>query len=131
MPRIQKIAFGVAIAFLATAPALSQEIYAGHYPQQTGEEIYTGVCQGCHMPNAMGAVGAGAYPALARNNHLQAGAYPALVIIGGRKAMPSFGDSFSDQQIANVVNYVRTHFGNNYPKAITPAEVADLRPAKN
>jgi mono/diheme cytochrome c family protein len=123
---------GIAAAFglVAGGAAQAQEIYAGHYPQQTGEEIYQGICQGCHMPNAKGAVGAGAYPALAQNEHLQAAIYPATVIIGGRKAMPSFGDSFSDQQIANVVNYVRTHFGNDYKDPITPAEVAALRPAK-
>src|SRR5215813_964974 len=32
-----------------------------------GQAIFTGVCQGCHMPQAQGAVGAGMYPALAKN----------------------------------------------------------------
>jgi mono/diheme cytochrome c family protein len=36
-----------------------------HFMQRDGEVIYRTVCQGCHMPNAQGAVGAGAYPALA------------------------------------------------------------------
>ncbi len=99
----------------------------GHFHEQTGEEIFHGVCQGCHMPNAQGAVGAGAYPALANNPHLAAPEYPALVILNGRKAMPAFGDMFSDAQIANVVGYVRTHFGNNYPSAFTAAQVAALR----
>jgi len=30
------------------------------FPFQGGEAIYKGVCQGCHMPNAGGAKGAGA-----------------------------------------------------------------------
>ena len=129
MRRVRFAALSAALALAAGAPALAQDIYAGHYPQQTGEEIFRGVCQGCHMPNAQGAVGAGTYPALAGDNRLAGGEYPALVILGGRKAMPSFGDGFSDAQIAAVVNYVRMNFGNHYPKPITVAEVAALRAA--
>ncbi len=91
------------------------------FPQQTGEDIYKGVCQGCHMPDAKGAVGAGAYPALARNPKLEIAAYPIGVIVGGQKAMPSFGPYFTDEQIANVVTYIRTNFGNRYRGKVTPA----------
>jgi len=81
------------------------------------------------MPDARGAVGAGAYPALAENKHLASANYPALVIINGQKAMPSFGDGFSDDQIAQVVNYVRSNFGNHYKDKLTAADVRALRPA--
>jgi mono/diheme cytochrome c family protein len=37
--------------------------------------------------------------------------------------MPGFADNLSDQQITDVVNYVRTHFGNHFGGTITPAEV--------
>ena len=50
---------------IAAAPAAAQDLETGAYPQQTGEALFKGICQGCHMPNAQGAVGAGAYPALA------------------------------------------------------------------
>ena len=108
--------------------ARAQEIYGGAYPQQTGAELYAGLCQGCHMPNAQGAVGAGAYPALAANGHLVAAIYPITVVVHGQRAMPSFGADLSDQQIANVLNYVRTHFGNHYRDTITPATVHAARP---
>jgi mono/diheme cytochrome c family protein len=127
MPSFKILGLGLTLVLVAGAGARAQEIYSGHYPQQTGQAIYEGICQGCHMPGALGAVGAGAYPALAHNPHLASGEYPALVILNGRKAMPNFGSSFSDAQIAAVVNYVRVNFGNHYPKAITPAEVAALR----
>lgn len=94
---------------------------------ETGEEIYRGVCQGCHMPDAKGAAGAGIYPSLARNENLESAGYPAMVILKGQKAMPDFGASFSDEQIANVVNYVRTHFGNRYRDKITASDVHALR----
>ncbi len=96
-------------------------------PQQGGEAIYKGVCQDCHMPDARGAVGAGMYPALARNSKLDTAGYPVAVVIHGQKAMPAFGDAFSDQQIADVVNYVRTHFGNAYKDDVTPADVKGAR----
>jgi mono/diheme cytochrome c family protein len=107
--------------------AVAQEIYAGGYAQQTGEELFRGICQGCHMPDAKGAVGAGAYPALANNIRLAASIYPVNVVVNGQRAMPSFGPDLSDQQIANVINYVRTHFGNHYRDSVTPAAVRALR----
>jgi mono/diheme cytochrome c family protein len=112
---------------LARAPH-AQEIYAGGYSQQTGEEIYQGICQGCHMPDAKGAIGAGAYPALAHDSRLAAVVYPLNVVLNGQRAMPPFGASLSDDQIANVINYVRTHFGNHYKDALTPAAVKAARP---
>jgi mono/diheme cytochrome c family protein len=41
--------------------------------------------------------------------------------------MPSFGDMMTDDQIAAVVNYLRTHFGNGYPDAVTAKDVKDAR----
>ena len=70
-----------------------------------------------------GAVGAGMYPALAKNPKLEVAGYPVSVVVNGQKAMPAFGGMFTDQQIADVVNYVRTHFGNNYKDKVTPADV--------
>jgi mono/diheme cytochrome c family protein len=118
----------VALACVASRPASAQEIYAGKYGQETGEALFQAICQGCHMPDAKGAIGAGAYPALAGNVKLVAALYPVSVVISGRKAMPAFGPDLSDSQIANVVNYVRTHFGNHYTDAVTPAGVRTARP---
>jgi mono/diheme cytochrome c family protein len=44
--------------------------------------------------------------------------------------MPDFGDDLSDAQIANVLNYVRTHFGNHFKDTITPANIAAARRPK-
>jgi mono/diheme cytochrome c family protein len=107
--------------------AYAQEIFGGRYKQQTGEELYQGICQGCHMPDAKGAVGAGAYPALAGNVRLAAAIYPITVVVNGQRAMPPFGTGLSDEQIANVLNYVRTHFGNRYKDLVTPAAVKAAR----
>ncbi len=100
----------------------------GGFTEQGGEAIFKNVCQGCHMPQAQGAVGAGMYPALAKNPKLEVAGYPVSVIVNGQKAMPALGGMFSDQQVADVTNYIRTHFGNNYKDKVTPADVKSARP---
>jgi mono/diheme cytochrome c family protein len=100
----------------------------GGFTEQGGEAIFKNVCQGCHMPDAKGAVGAGMYPALAKNPKLEVAGYPIAVIVNGQKAMPALGGMFSDQQVADVVNYIRTHFGNNYKDKATAADVKASRP---
>jgi mono/diheme cytochrome c family protein len=49
------------------------------------------------------------------------------VLVGGLKSMPPIASMMSDAQVADVVNYVRTHFGNAYPDAISAADVAAAR----
>lgn len=105
----------------------------------SGEEIYRHVCQACHMPDARGAKGAGAYPALADNPHLASAQFTATTVYFGRNNMPHFGPQpemtgfeafimmhLDDAQIARVVNYVRSHFGNHYTDELTTADIAAL-----
>jgi mono/diheme cytochrome c family protein len=97
------------------------------FSQVHGDVVYASICQGCHMPAGQGAVGAGEYPALADNPKLGAGPYVAMMVLDGHGAMPGFADMLNDQQVAEVVNYVRTHFGNAYPDRIGEADVKALR----
>ena len=121
-------AFGLVSAMsLAGSVAVAQDFAFGHFDEQTGEAIWQGICQGCHMPQAQGAVGAGAYPRLAGNPRLASNLYPTMMVLNGQRAMPSFGALLSDAQVAAVVNYLRTHFGNNYKDPITPEQVKALR----
>jgi len=97
------------------------------FVEMSGEELFVNVCQGCHMSDATGAVGAGSYPSLASNANLEASLYPVYVVLHGRRGMPPFADMMSDDQIAAVVNYLRTHFGNNHPDSVTAADVKGAR----
>jgi mono/diheme cytochrome c family protein len=97
------------------------------FVQMSGEELYNNICRGCHMGDAKGATGAGAYPSLAANPNLEAAGYPITLVVRGRRAMPPFGAMMSDAQVAAVVNYVRTHFGNNYRDVVTAQDVSDAR----
>jgi mono/diheme cytochrome c family protein len=118
-----------ATASAAGAPSSDGSFMSsGHFMQRDGEAIYRTVCQGCHMAEAQGAVGAGAYPALANDPKLAAAGYPVLVVVNGSKGMPPFGALLDDEQVAAVVNYVRSHFGNYYPDSVSPANVKAARP---
>ncbi len=105
-----------------TAPAFAAKPAAEH----PGAVVYQNVCQACHMANAKGAVGAGRIAALAGNPNLAYPEYPIAVVTGGKGAMPWFRGQLTDQQIADVIGYVRTHFGNRYKAPVTAAQVADL-----
>ena len=94
---------------------------------KNGEVLYRSICQGCHMPDAKGAVGAGKFPALARNEKLEASGYPLFIVLNGLRGMPGFGLYLDDEQVAAVVNYVRTHFGNNYQDNVTAGDVKNAR----
>lgn len=111
-----------------TAPDMRPtDIYGRSFPKLAGEDVYKNICQGCHMPNAMGATGAGTYPKLAGNANLTAAEFPVTMVMFGRKAMPPLGAYLTDVQIANVVNYIRSHFGNQYTDIVTAADVAKVR----
>jgi mono/diheme cytochrome c family protein len=102
----------------------------------TGADVYAHICQGCHMAQGQGAVGAGHYPKLAGDPALVSWQYVAMTVLNGKNGMPAFGlpeDPFiffavhlSDAQVAEVVNYVRAHFGNKWKGNVTAAQVAAL-----
>jgi cytochrome c5 len=108
----------------ASEPVLSQGF---GFVEMSGEELFAGVCQGCHMSDASGAAGAGSYPSLAGNRNLEASGYPLSVVVNGQRGMPPVGAMMSDDQVAAVVNYLRTHFGNHYRDAVTAGDVRMLR----
>ena len=124
----------------AAAPTVADDAHAigkAGALQGGGEDIYTHICQGCHMPQGQGASGAGHYPKLAGDPALASWEFVAVTVLGGRNGMPPFGlpvdgqvDRFAvqlnDQQIADVVNYVRSHFGNSFKDKVTAAQVARL-----
>jgi mono/diheme cytochrome c family protein len=95
--------------------------------ETTGEALYANICQACHMPDGKGATGAGTYPALAGDQNLAAAGYPVTIVLHGLRGMPPIGYFMTDDQVAAVVNYVRTHFGNHYPDAVTAADVKAVR----
>lgn len=135
------VALTACLALLA-APAIPQTADdAGPPPplgQATGEQVYRQICQGCHMADGAGATGAGSYPAFRGNPNLASSRYLAVIVLNGRRNMPAFRqperqDFFfpptwlSDQQVADVVNYLRSEFGGIADDPITADDVAALQ----
>jgi mono/diheme cytochrome c family protein len=119
----------IAILALVLVPAAAQADSAtglgkGNISATDGASVYQHVCQGCHQVGGVGAQGAGAFPALAGNPKLEQAGYPVSMVLNGHGGMPWFNGFLTDQQIADVVNYVRSNFGNHYTDEVTPADVA-------
>jgi mono/diheme cytochrome c family protein len=105
-----------------------------------GEKLYKGSCVGCHELDGSGAPRI--YPPLPGNANLQS-ADPASaikIVLDGAEtittarapntgSMPPYASKMSDQDVADVVTYVRNAWGNA-ASAVTPAEVAKARTTK-
>lgn len=101
---------------------------------KAGQAVYAANCAGCHGQTG-GGMPPNKVPNLAGNTSVTA-TQPYNVIgavlsgldpWNGGPAMPSFATSLSDQQIADVTNYVRTGWSNSGTADATPAQVMSLR----
>ena len=134
------VATAVAAVLAFTGPAAADDsafTANENIGNATGAEIYSHICQGCHMPGGAGAVGAGHYPKLAGDPALVSWQYAAITVLNGKNGMLAFAlpptqmletrsAHLTDAQVADVVNYVRTHFGNHYKDKATAKDVATL-----
>jgi len=126
-----------ACAVLAPVAATSDEGLSGAasslsqgrtFSEQGGAALFAGVCAGCHQPDARGASGAGTYPSLVGNDVVASAEYLEFLLFTGRRGMPPLGAMLNDQQMADVINYVRGHFGNAYPDEVSADQVKAARP---
>jgi len=136
--RLGLVVLAATVATAAGADDASVTSSAAGPGIHSGAEIYGHICQGCHMPGAQGAAAAGRYPKLAGDPALVSWQYVALTVLNGKNGMPAFGlrpkgealdfllVHLSDAQVAGVVNYVRSNFGNHYRGTITAEQVAAL-----
>jgi mono/diheme cytochrome c family protein len=128
-------AIALVVSGAASAPTLADDAPANgaamsrgwEFSEQGGADLFRNVCAACHQPDAKGAVGAGSYPSLLADKNLVSADFMLSVLLGGLKGMPPVGDMMSDAQVADVVNYVRTHFGNSYSHAVSAADVSAAR----
>ncbi|TFW24359.1 c-type cytochrome [Duganella callida] len=105
------------LAAAATAPSHAQE--------SDGKALFLKNCAACHQATGKGIPGA--FPALAGNQFVQGkGGDVATVLLKGRGGMPDFSENLSDQEIATVLTFVRSAWGNK-ADALSPAEVSALR----
>jgi mono/diheme cytochrome c family protein len=102
-----------------------------------GKEVYITDCQSCHLEDGKGTPDIN--PPLAKADYLKKPAKTLInvilkgqsgeVIVNGKKynAIMPAQSYLSDQQIADVLNYVRNTWGNKIPGNISPAIVKGNR----
>ena len=114
---------------LAAALSMAAILAAGSAQAQPapsdGEGLFTQNCSACHQITGKGIPGA--FPALAGDPFV-AGPPEAVVtvVLNGRGGMPTFGKDLSNEEIAKILSYVRSSWGNK-ASPVTPAIVAGVR----
>lgn len=125
----------LATGFIITGGAIVQK----NTPQSIsrGKEVYELYCQNCHMADGkgMGEIN----PPLAKADYMKKPAKDLINVIlkgstasmtvNGKKylgAMPA-QEYLNDEQIADVLNYIKNNWGNKIPGTITPALVKAQR----
>ncbi len=126
------------VAYLKSTPAepsyVSAERTAFTGRRPLGRQVYLNNCASCHQLNGEGIKGS--VPSLADNGAVLADGPDDVirVILGGIEAqgsyapMPAVGAGMTDQQIADVTNYIRQSWGNEAPPNAGPGDVGILRP---
>lgn len=120
-------------------PATSEAAMRAINNPDAGWKVYASACANCHQPDGSGNQ---IYPSLYHNTATGAAQADNLIaaivygvhrkVAGKEVDMPGFGpdalftDSLTDQQIADVSNYVLKNFGNAQLN-VTPAQVKTLR----
>lgn len=98
-----------------------------------GAATFANACAGCHAWSGKGALVNEAQLTGNRAVNDRTASNVALMVLNGfgsssnpHRYMPNFRNSYSDEEIANVVNYVTARFGSQTSK-ITAEEVRELR----
>jgi mono/diheme cytochrome c family protein len=113
------------------APVSHKEGFAAN---ERGKKIYEGACMSCH--NWSGIADISPYATLTGSRAINdpAGTNVAQIVISGSASasvngspnMPAFGDAYSNQEIAEVTNYVTARFGTQ-GSSLTEKDVTSLR----
>lgn len=98
-----------------------------------GETVYATNCANCHMAQGEGIPGA--IPPVAKSDYLMKDQRRAIrqIIYGAKGEMTVNGVKYNnempgqnhltDQEIADVLNYIQNSWGNKQPKIVTAAQV--------
>lgn len=104
--------------------------------KKRGKEIYTDFCVTCHMPNGEGMTKV--FPPLAKSDYLMNNREASIrgikygqageITVNGvtyNSAMSAMG--LSDDEVADVMNYITNSWGNKNDKIVTEEEVAKIK----
>ncbi len=123
---------------IKTPDEIADNLYKG---KVTASVVYATYCVSCHQNNGKG--DGNRFPPVAQSEWVNGDKQKLIqVILNGLKGpvlvkgnsynevMPAHGSFLSNQQIAEVLTYIKSNFGNT-PEAVTPAEVDAVRQLSN
>jgi mono/diheme cytochrome c family protein len=131
-----KITLSILVAVLV-APAVYAQSTDLQGSMERGKEVYASYCITCHMENGEGIESV--FPPLAKSDYLMAdrkrsivqvlkGASGEMKVNGVVYNGEMAGFSLSDEEVSDVVNYIRNSFGNKDKGGpVKPADVAAVR----
>lgn len=103
---------------------------------ENGKEVYTDFCVQCHMANGKGDLKN--FPPLDGSDWLNIKITQSIhavkygqtgeIVVNGKKfnnTMPPMG--LSNQEVADVLNYIRNSWSNKYPKMISVKQVEEVK----
>jgi len=103
---------------------------------ERGSEIYTDFCMSCHLPNGEGVENV--YPPLAQSDYLIKNREASIrgikygqegkIVVNGKtynNVMAPLG--LSDDEVADVMNYITNNWGNKNEKIVTEEEVFKVK----
>ncbi len=132
------IGLSVLITILFVTGTAFVQTYSKKDSIKNGKEVYTTFCQNCHMEDGKGQ--AGVFPPLAKSDYLAKPTKTLIenimngqtgeIVVNGKKyngqMLPY--NYLTDEQIADVINYMKNSWGNTSTSVVTPAMVKKLRP---
>ena len=134
------------VAYVRSVPATNSDLPAqlappapdshkeGFVANARGKQVFEGACMSCHNWNGVADISAYATLTGSRAINDPSGTNVAQTVISGSASasvngspnMPAFGDTYSNQEIADVTNYVTARFGTK-GASLTEGDIANLR----
>ena len=125
----------VAAIFCTTLISFKPQSFDLKASIERGKEVYAAYCVACHMDEGQGLEGA--FPPVAKSDYLMADKKRSIeqIIYGAKNEMKVNGKVYNgempdsdlrDEQVSDVLNYIRNSFGNK-GEAVTPVEVKAVR----
>jgi len=130
---------GAVVVCLNIRPTLAAATGSGPGPttMQRGQKVYEQTCLTCHQADAGGVQGM--TPPLQKSPYVQGPAVNLIgIVLNGKtdgveidgetysSPMPPFSTVLKDQEIADVLTYLRSHFGNK-ASSISVTQVSQIR----
>jgi len=123
----------ISLSFIFTSNSQTKELKASI---TRGEAVYTDFCVSCHLPSGEGVQNV--FPPLAKSDYLLKNREASIrgikfgqsgeITVNGVKYNSTMANlGLSDDEVADVMNYITNSWGNKNDKIITEEEVSKIK----